>query len=207
MRQDNNFNDKDKYNLADSTVEAFSFSQLIKRVFLFLVFGVLLGLKKLISNIDAVGMSGGGFFQYLGAIGKATLYGVVLSLGSMWAVIINPNLYLKSHSYGSIGFTVFSMIVLIMFFYQPIAMIINVLDGQRGQATGFILRLTVTLLFVVILSCIVFYAGGRETITTNLNNSTMVNNTAPHIPSGNITDVINETVNPVKKTGSVIDLL
>ena len=108
----------DRYNLMDSAVEAFSITNLLKRILLFLVFGIVLGLKQLIQNIDTVGRTGGGFFNYLFATSGAMWAGVVLSLGSMWAVIIQPSMYFASHSWGSIAFAFISMSVLIMFRLQ-----------------------------------------------------------------------------------------
>lgn len=198
------FKDRDQqennYNFMDSAVDALSPMNILKRVFLFLVFGVLLGLKYLIQNIDRVGRTGGGFLNYVKAISSAMWSGVVLSLGSMWAVIINPSLYFETHSYGSIAFALFSLVVLVMFFYQPVSLIINIIDGRRGHATGVLLRLFVTSVFVLILSCITFYAGGQQTLVTptgDLNN-TITNAT---------TTVVNTTINTTQGGNSIISLL
>lgn len=154
------------YDLADSAVEALSLKNVLRRVFLFLVFGLLLGLQDLIRNIDTVGRTGGAWYHYFGALGKAMWSGVVLALGSMWAVITNFGAYLDSHSWGSVVFTVFSVVFLVMFFYQPLSLFINIIDGRRGHATGVALRLFVTVIAVLVLSCIVFYAGdGRALVT------------------------------------------
>lgn len=196
------FGEQRDYNLMDSTAEALSPKNILKKVFLFLVFGVLLGLKELIYNIDKVGQTGGGILQYLGALSHAMWSGIFISLGSMWAVVTDTSGYLTSHSYGSIIFAVFSMIVLIMFFFQPISLIVNIFDGQRGETTGTLLRMFVTIIIVLVLSCIVFYAGGQQTITTGVGNQTK--NTTTTIEEVEDTLLINETE---PKGTSIIDLL
>ncbi len=161
--------------LTDSAMDALSPMNVLKRIFLFLVFGILLGLKELISNLDAAGASGGGWL-YLSAILGAVRHGVVIALGSMWIVLTQPTQYFQANSYGSIAFAVFSLVMLVAFFYQPVSLVVNIFDGQRGQATGKILRIFVTLIIVVLLSCIVYYLGGQQTIVSTLSNLTDVAN-------------------------------
>ena len=187
--------EESKYNLGDSAVEAFSLGNLLKRLLLFLVFGVLLALKELVGNLDAWGRAGGGAWGFISALGSAMWAGVGKALGSMWVVILNPNLYIETHSWGSIGFSIFSMIMLVAFFYQPVAFFMNILDGKRGHATGVLLRIVITALLVLILSAITFYTVGAETITTNL-----VNNTAP------VVENLTASVDPTN-TSQVINLL
>lgn len=195
------FKDRDHegggYNIADSVTDALSPMNILKRIFLFIVFGILLALKTLVQNLDKVGRAGGGIFAYIKAITGAMWQGVWLALGSMWSVIIHPNLYLQSHSYGSIAFAIFSMIVLIMFFYQPVSLAINILDGKKGHATGIALRIFVTFVIVIILSCIVYYAGAGDTITSAL---PTINDTV----SQNVTQVAQ---NLTDTGGSVVNLL
>jgi hypothetical protein len=180
--------------LADSAVDALSPMNLLKRILLFLVFGFVLGLKKLIQGIDAVGQSGGGWWQYFKAIGTAMWSGVVLALGSMWAVIVHPGAYLESHSYGSIGFALFSLVFLVAFFYQPVSLVINIFDMKRGHATGIALRVFVTAVIVIILSGITYYSGDGTFLTTPLS-------------SGLNETVLNVTNTTASTGGTVISLL
>lgn len=185
------------YNLADSALDAVSLQNIIKRIFLFLVFGILLALKQMVQGIDAVGQAGGGFVLYFKVIMKAMWHGVFLSLGSMWAIILSPSLYIQNHSWGSLVFAVFAMVVLVLFFYQPVSIFINILDGRKGHATGILLRLIVTIILVLIMSGVAYYAGGGVTLTTNLNGAI-----AP------ATVPVNNTIIENLTTGSsVIDLL
>lgn len=181
------------YDLMDSTVEALSPQNLIRRIVLFLIFGVILALRTLVSNLDAVGRAGGGLFDYLKAVSSAMWEGVWLSLGSVWSVAINPMGYINSSSWGSIIFVIISIGLLLLFFFQPVSLLLNIVDGQRGQATGVPLRIIVTLIVIIILSSIVYYSGSGVPITSAL---PIVNET------------INETINQtIQNGGSVIDLI
>lgn len=194
------------YNLVDSAREAFSLGNMVKRVVLFLVFGFLLGLKYLVQNLDEVGRQGGGFLAYMGALTDAQLQGVSVALGSLWKVIINPLAYISSHSWGSIIFCVFSLIFLMMFFYQPISIIINVFDGKRGHTTGVLLRSAITLLVIIISSSLVFYGIGGETVTSDLNDATDSTNTT--METNETTDSeSNGTEIDMKNSSSVISLV
>lgn len=181
------------YDLSESFFEAIKPANILRRVFLFLIFGVILALRTLVSNLDNVGRMGGGFFDYFRAITSAMWEGVWLTLGSIWSVIINPEGYMATNSYGSIGFVIFSLIVLILFFFQPVSLFMNIIDGQRGQANGVPLRLAVTLILIIILSCIIYYTGSGVPITSTL-------------PT--INETINQTINQtIQNGGSVIDLI
>jgi len=183
------------YDFSDSVADALSPMNILKRIFLFIVFGIVLALKTLVSNIDVVGRTGGGFWAYLTAISSAMWQGVWLSLGSMWSVIVQPQLYFSTHSYGSIGFAIFSMAMLMLFFFQPISLLINIIDGQKGNATGTLLRLFVTFIVVMVLSCIIFYTGAGDTITSSLPaiNDTVINvttNVTQNITGGSIVNLL-----------------
>lgn len=181
------------YDLMDSTVEALSPKNLLRRLFLFLIFGVILALRTLVTNLDEVGRAGGGLFAYMSAISNAMWEGVWLSLGSVWSVIINPMGYINSNSWGSIVFVVISLGLLLLFFFQPVSLFMNIIDGQRGQATGVPLRIMVALIVIAVLSCVVYYSGSGVPITSAL-------------PIAN--ETINQTINQtIQNGGSVIDLI
>jgi len=186
------------YDLGESFLDAMSPSNIVRRLVLFLIFGVILAMRTLVDNLDNVGRSGGGLFDYVGAIGNAMWEGIFLSLGSLWVVIQNPMGYINSSSWGSILFVIASFIVLIMFFFQPISLFMNIVDGQKGQSTGIPLRMLVTIILIIIMSAIVYYAG--------LGSNPMVN--ALPMVNESVNSTINMTLNEtVSNGGSIIDLL
>lgn len=154
--------------LGESAMDALSPWNFVKRLFYFLVFGFFLGLQQLVHNLDVWGRSGGGAKALFLALWDTQKDGVSIALGSLWRVVVQPMDYIASSSYGSITFAVISFLLLIAFFFQPVSLFINIVDGRRGQATSHVIRIFSTVVLVLILSAMVFYTMGGETFTSDL---------------------------------------
>jgi hypothetical protein len=197
------FMPEEDYATPRATNNSFDPKDFFKKLIFLIVFGLILSLRTLISALDKAGASGKGLGTYASAILSSIWNGLVLSLGSMWAVISNYHTYFSNSSWGSILLTFLTLIVLILFFYQPISFIFNILAGKNGEAPNTMVIFGATILFVVILSCVVYYIGGKQTLATPIITET---------PQQNFTSVpktivpINNTVPTENITSTTINL-
>lgn len=184
------------YSLLDSFRGAFSFWNLLKRFFLTLFFAVVLSLDFLVKGLDEVGMSKGSAFDYFKMLMMAVWNGIHKAAGSLWIVIANYDTYFVSRSIGSIIVSVIFALALIAVFFQPISLLINTFDGKREDSVGFLMRLGVTIIVVIVFSSIVYHMGNFDALTTDLmsgqyNLASNVTNMNATIDMGNTTAVIN----------------
>lgn len=191
----------------DSLLEAISPGNLLWRLVSLIIFGFFLALKNLIGYIDAWGNSNTGLIGLFWALYHAQRDGVSIALGSVWKVFSAPSAYIQSNWWGSIIFSVLSMLALIAFVYQPVSLFFNIFDGRRGQATGKGIRIFASVILVIILSGVVFHNVKGETFTSDLVgvNDTQNDNSSQ---TGTGDSVVNSDISFETDTGeSVIHLL
>ena len=162
--------------LFSSCRDAFSFKNFMKRLLFFFFFGILLGLRQLIRNVDAVGYAGGGVFGFIRAFTLSTWQGIGVALSSLWSFFVDYRLYFSSSAWGSLIVGVIMCLALIGFFFQPISLFVNLFDGHSsrdtgnssGNATGWIVRLAITLVIIIMLSASSFYGEWSEPILSDV---------------------------------------
>lgn len=195
--------------LWESATDAFKLGNLFRRVLYFLLFGFLLGFTKLISNLDLVGSSGGGFVGVLRAFGSSLRYGLGSAHTTAWDMVVHLKDFLASSSVGSIIAGGFFFVALVGFYFQPVSLLINLFDGKgkretgdkSGNATSGAVRLVFTVVIVLVLSMIVFYAGGSDSLIGQAGE----NDTVEVLPDLNVSiPVLNESV---VVNNSYVDLL
>lgn len=174
-----------------SGADALRFGNLMKRLLLAFFFAIILGLPGLIRNLDSIPVGSGvwGFFK---AFSAGLWSGIGVALSTLWDVLTNWSSFVSSGAYGSIGVAVLMIFALLMFFFQPISLLINIFDGKgsdevgnrSGQATGFLLRFGITV-FVVLLLVVLFGRGG-DSLASNINDTVVVNGSNSSVV-GNVT--------------------
>ncbi len=201
-------------NLARSTESALSLGNIIKRVFLFFMFGIILGLQTLVWGLDKAGANKSGFIGFVSAMGAAVRDGLGTAHATLWDVIRNVWFeltgnasagYIANSALGTIIVTSIFFLAVMGFWFQPISLLINIFDfkgkkdtgDKSGQATSWLLRAFVTFIFIFILSCIIFYADWSTNIAgggPTYNNET-INDTNINMTNNNTNNSVNITSN------------
>ena len=210
MKEKTNWGKNAFNSISESTIDALSFGNVMRRILYFLFFGVLLGLTKLITALDLVGQQGGGTWGFIKALGISIWYGVGIALASSWDFIVGiaNGTLASNNAVGSIIFGGIMFVAIIGFFFQPVSLIINILDmkGRRetgnssGNATTWIVRLVFTIVVVTILSASFFYSGASESIlmnTANPDTNSTSNTTIPIINDTENSDTNNTFINSI----------
>jgi len=161
--------------LWSSATDAFRFGNLIKRLLYFLLFGFLLGFTKLVSNLDVVGQSGGGFVGVLRAFGSSLRFGLGTAHTTAWDMVVNLRDFWASSSVGSLIAGFFFVVALVGFYFQPVSLFVNLVDGKgkretgdkSGNATSGLVRLVFTVVVVLVVSMVVFYKGVSGSLIGN----------------------------------------
>jgi len=176
------------YNLLDSTLSALNPLKLIGKLIMMFVFISVLALDKLMLLGDKAVIEN---TSVLFAVYSAYKFALYRAFGTIFPVlkdIITGQFTVLSHPF-ELGISIFFFLLLMLTVYQPLDLIINILDGQRGKTTSFFFRIMITLLFVVFVSGII-YVGLGETgisygsaINESLNATINATNISGNVPT------------------------
>ena len=196
-----------------SAMNALNPLNLLKRIFLFFLFAVVINLRQTITNLNDAGKAS---LVASGLVKKLSLFvfalwdslrgGVKIAFVSTWAVISDFGTFISTMSIGSIFFSFLMMIGLVGLFFQPISLIINIFDGEASQGTSFFVRLIVTIIVVLIMCAFTFYLGGAENITQIEESTLPVLNDTINGTIDNIQNITNQTNNTITNGGVVVAL-
>lgn len=175
------------YNLVDSTMNALNPLRLLGKLIIMLVFISILALDKLMFLGDKAVLEN---TSVLVAVYSAYKYALYRAFGTIFPIlrdIITGQFTMLSHPF-ELVISTFFFVLLILTVYQPIDLIINILDGQRGKTTSLFFRIMVTLLIVILTSGIIYLGLGE----TGISYSSAINQT-----------IINSTINVTNGTTNV----
>lgn len=174
-------NNKDGF--VTSLVHAMRPSNLImKALYMFGVITVL-SIREFIYYLNLAGEQSQAWWT---AIFPAYREGLAVIFTSIWSLIVDIASfefnYLNQDAYGNMIFGTIFILGAIYVTYQPVALFIDIIDGKQGDATSMLVKISWTLVAVVVISSIVFYSGGAESVlSTAVNNSTVVENVTTNV--------------------------
>lgn len=177
------------YNILDSITSALNPKNLLKKVGIILLFISVLGLDKLILNIDSAFKGEMSFGIAIYSAYKSALY---RAFGTIYPVIIDfvtfKFEYLNNQAYGTLAFAGFFGFLLVYIFYQPVSLLFDLFDGQEGHGTSMLIRLITTIFVVILMSAFAYYVLGEHGINTVV---------------GAVNETMNSTINMTNSNGGV----
>lgn len=162
---------------ADSLFDAMSIGNVLLKILMFFVFGLITATPYLIYNLDTVAMavkeSGTtGVFvllAYLQALWGAVWKGMFLGLSTLFDAFLNIGTVISEVRIGTMIFSITVLLFATLTTFQPIRLTFNILDLKKGREHSktfvFIVSAVVTL---VILSPVSWLISGGETITSGV---------------------------------------
>ncbi len=168
-------------NILDSIVGTLNPRNILKKLGIMLLFISILGLDKLIKNLD---LAFRGEINFFSAIYTAYQSAFYRAFGTIYPVILDIVTfqfeYFKSQSYGTLVFALFFSFFLISIIYQPISLLYDIIFGQSEHVSSTIMKLIATVLIVMLLSAIVYYVFGETGISYPIINET-INSTITNV--------------------------
>jgi len=170
-------NNSSKGSLADSFVDAVSFSNIFLKILMFFVFGLITATPYLIYNLDHVAMKvketgATGIFvllAYLKALLGAMWKGMFLGLSTMFDAFLNIGTVLSELHIGTIIFSIIVFVFASLTVFQPLRLCFNIFDMRKGRehSRAFVLLVS-ALVTLLILSPVSWLIAGGETITSGI---------------------------------------
>lgn len=156
---------------------AFSPGNLLSRFIQFIIFGVVTATPYLVKNLDQVAVK----VQQTGAIGiwvviayfralmSSTFQGLLIGLSTIFNTIININTVLAEQRFGTLAYTALVLIFATLFLYQPIRLIFNIIDMQKGrQHSAVMIGIISLIITMVVASPIAYLLNDGTTITSGI---------------------------------------
>lgn len=169
--------DSQKSGFMDSLLDAVKPGNVISKVLQFFFFGLVTATPYVVKNLDMVatkvqesGTVGiGAVFAYLKALFGAMWTGVGIGLSTVFDTIINIGDVLDQQKIGTILFVLIVMIFATLMIYQPLRLLFNILDMQKGrQHSRSTIMIISFVVMLVIASPLAHLLTQGDTITSGL---------------------------------------
>lgn len=185
----------------DSLLDALSPGNVILKLFQFIIFGLLTAFPYLINNLNqvhgkvvAAGASGvGAAWLYVKALLGATWKGMFIGLSTLWDAMMNYSTVIGERQIGTMFFVAIVLLFATLTVYQPIRLMFDILDRQKGEGhSAWLVGLVSLVVILIVAAPISSFVLEGQTITSGIaddGQETVQTNTTPESGDGSDTTV------------------
>jgi len=165
-----------KESIVDSFQDALKPGNIVSKILQFFFFGVVTATPYIVRNLDQVAFK----VQESGAVGAAVLLayfkallaamwtGVGIGLSTLFSTLINFADLWQAKAYGTIIFSIIVLVFATLMIYQPLRLLFNILDLQKGRKHSAMLVGLVSLAVTLVVAAPIAYYTVGDTITSGL---------------------------------------
>lgn len=166
-----------KTGLMVSFIDAMKPTNILKKTLYMFAVITVLSIREFIYYLNLAGEEGRAWWT---AIFPAYYDGLAVIFTSIWGLIVDLASmqfnYINQDAYGNLIFGVLFILGAIYVVYQPVSLLLDILDGQKGETSSIFVKIACSLIAVVIISSIVYYSGGAESVLSTIDTNTTVEN-------------------------------